>query len=59
MSNKSKLNPAIRRLLNRFEKAVEAKAWKGSNPPDEWEAIEDEYTMAKDRLIDMIIAHQK
>ena len=48
------MSPSTRRALTRFERAVRAHAFKGAHMPEEHEAIEREYKMAKatvERLI--------
>lgn len=36
--------------LRRFEYAVDALAFKGASHPDNWDAIDEEYAVAKARL---------
>lgn len=40
----------ISRAISRFEKAVREHAWLGSQPPQTWPQIEDEYLKAKTGL---------
>lgn len=43
-----------RSLMDRFEKAVIERSWIGAAPPEDHEAIEREYEMAKVALITAI-----
>lgn len=54
-----RIPPDLRRAISRFEREVRNHAWKGSNPPEEWEDIENHYLRAKDGLIRLIDKHLK
>jgi hypothetical protein len=45
------MTPSQSRALTRFERAVEARAFKGSQPPEDHAGIEREYEIAKAALI--------
>ena len=38
-------------LLSRFEQAATEKSWKGSQPPEDWESIDNYYREAKKEII--------
>ena len=48
----------IRRAIKRFENAVINKTWKGSQPPETWDEIEETYKRAKEHLFASINAVQ-
>lgn len=45
-----KIKRKINRAINRFQSAVEEKAFKGSYHPDTWDGIEEEYKKSKELL---------
>ena len=48
------LHRNVKRALVRFEQAVEAKAWKGSRPPEEHAEINRAYRKAKEKLVEIL-----
>ncbi|UTC30014.1 hypothetical protein STASHLEY_00800 [Brevundimonas phage vB_BpoS-StAshley] len=46
-----KRNEYLRKLLKRFEAAVTESAFKGSQHPDDWDAIDKEHKEAKAGLL--------
>ena len=48
----------IRRAIKRFENALINKTWKGSQPPETWDEIEETYKRAKEHLFASINAVQ-
>ena len=47
-------DPIFRKALNRFEKATRADEVSGLRPPEEWNAISDEYNFSRIALIRMV-----
>lgn len=48
------VRPYARTTLQKFERAVEDLAFKGSMNPDHWEAIEDQYKRMRQRMINLL-----
>lgn len=46
-----KRNAYLRKLLKRFEDAVAEHAFRGSQHPDDWDAIDQEYEEAKKAVL--------
>ena len=44
----------FKKLLDEYEQAVVNRAFKGSMNPDDWDEIEEEYTYAKQRLLNYL-----
>lgn len=51
----SKFKPHLGRILNRYTRAVEDLAFKGSYQPDRWDDIEAEYTLAREKIIEALM----
>ena len=44
----------FKKLLKEFEKAAINISWKGSQPPEDWEAIDEDYINAKQAIINYV-----
>lgn len=50
--------PSIVQLIEEFEQAVRAHQMRGAQPPEDWDAIDEELKDAKSALIKAALSHR-